>query len=297
MSINKKKDIQKNMFENMKKNCVMSVTYFFIILFMMSFVLISGCSRDTEPKNADKSLSNIIDKGTLIVGTSPPYGLMEFYDETGAIVGIDIDMAERIAEDIGVTLEVKNIDFDLMADSLNSGEIDIFISAVSITPERSKILLFSVPYFNGGQVLVTSFDSIEIEEVEMVGHSAFNGKRIIVEESGTSINNAILSYVKDPVLIPVSESELDDVKESYLTQSVYMLKNGDADAFVIDYVAAVELVKQDSSLMIHGAPFTQEFYGIVAKKGNNALISRVNDVLREMKQNREIVLIMQKWSD
>ena len=84
------------------------IFYFGVIL----LIVIAGCTTTEEKQITDSSLQDIKDKGTLVVGIDIPFGVMEFYDESGNLVGVDIDLAKEIASEIGVDLEHKNMPFD-----------------------------------------------------------------------------------------------------------------------------------------------------------------------------------------
>jgi polar amino acid transport system substrate-binding protein len=259
-----------------------------MILYLLILILfVSGCvNSDKDKQESDSSLTNINTKGILIVGTSPPYGPMEFYDDSGNIVGIDMDIAKEIASAIGVKLEIKDVDFDLLQNSIDSGEIDIAIASITITNERSEQTLFSAPYFNGGQVLVLRADDETINTVDDL-----NNKRIGVEDDRSSLKDNILNYVKNPLVKLYVDSE----ELPYTTSVTSALKNNTLDAFVVDYIAAISIIEENPDLKIFGEPFTQEFYGIATKKGNNELIDEINKILREMKRDGKLKEIENKW--
>ncbi len=252
------------------------------LICVLSLVLVSGCT--TTETVSDPSLTNIIERGVIVAGTSPPYGPMEYYDGED-IVGIDIDIAKEIALAIGVELEVKDVDFDFLLDSVDSGEVDIAVAAITITPDRSETHLFSIPYFNGGQsVVVRSASQIElINELE--------GKNVGVEDDQTPLKDAIFEHVENPLVHLHKDSDGPD----YSTTVVAKLKNETLDAFVIDYVAAVTITQENPELKILGEPFTQEYYGIATKLGNDALMDEINEILRELKRTGRLDEIKDKW--
>jgi ABC-type amino acid transport substrate-binding protein len=264
-----------------------------LALAVMCLLFLSGCSLvktnnsitdNTSVK--DDSLTKVKERGKLIAGSSPPYGVMEFYDEPGTMVGIDVDIAREIARIIGVGLEMKEIDFDSLRDSVRSGEADIAIAAMTITPERLTELLFSVPYFSGGQALIVRADDKTISML-----ADLNGRKIGVEDDGTSLKDAVLDYVENPEIVLHKESE----GIAYTSVAVDELKNGEIDAFVVDYIAAISIIKENPDLKILGEPFTQEYYGIATKLGNYALMDEINRILRDMKRTGRLDEIKNKW--
>jgi ABC-type amino acid transport substrate-binding protein len=99
------------------------------------------------------SINAIKKRGKLVVGTSadwPPYE----YVEDGKIVGIDVDIARKIAERLGVDLEVRDMKFSALIEAVKRGDVDIVIADMAITPEREKQVLFSIPYQVDSSVVI-----------------------------------------------------------------------------------------------------------------------------------------------
>ena len=135
-----------------------------LVFLSMIITLTEGLADQHKP--APLSLSDIKEKGTLLVGVDIPYGVMEFYDASGKLAGIDMDIASEIASRIGVSMEVKTMPFSKLFDALKAGEVDVVISAVTITPERQKTMLFSVPYLNAGMSIAVRKDNQSIQSLE-----------------------------------------------------------------------------------------------------------------------------------
>jgi len=118
----------------------------------------------TQQQTCPTSVNAIKKRGKLVVGTSadwPPYE----YVDNGKIVGIDIDIARKIAEKLGVDLEVRDMKFSALIEAVKRGDIDIVIADMSITPEREKQVLFSIPYQADSSVVIAKRGS-QIKSVE-----------------------------------------------------------------------------------------------------------------------------------
>lgn len=116
--------------------------------------LMTGCGSD---KKTEQGASG--EKNKIVIGLDdnfPPFG---FHDESGELVGFDIDMAKEAAKRLGIEVEFKPIDWDSKETELNSKKIDAIWNGLSITPEREKNILFSRPYENGPQILLVRADS------------------------------------------------------------------------------------------------------------------------------------------
>ncbi|MFH2020628.1 MAG: ABC transporter substrate-binding protein [archaeon] len=258
------------------------------VLLVLLLVAVTGCNtqqKTSDLQAGDNSLKNIKDKGTLIVGADIPYGMMEFFDESGNPQGVDVEIARRIASDIGVKLEFKDYIWENLFDAVKNGEVDFAISSITITPERANEMLFSSPYFNAGQVIVVEKDNNDIN-----GPLDFEGKKIGVQIDSTG-EEEVLKYTNSSMIITYPGYEL-----GVETGMIYDLKTGTTDAIVLDFIAAVDIVKNEPTLMIAGEPFTQEFYGIASKTENVLLMDEVNTILRQLKSDGSLNAIIKKYA-
>ncbi|MFH1237316.1 MAG: ABC transporter substrate-binding protein [Candidatus Aenigmatarchaeota archaeon] len=251
----------------------------FLIAAMCILIVVgfSGCTQTGV--NSGGSALKLKEPGKLIIGTNLPYEPMEFYDASENIVGIDADVAREIAAQLGLEPEIRNVDWDLLFEQVKSGDLDIIISSISITSERQREYLFSTPYFNAGQVVITRKDNTDIKFPEDL-----KNKKVSAQKDTTSAEEAA-KYSNSSTVYENSDYE----------KTVADIKNGNLDAIVMDYVAGIMLVKNDQSLKIAVEPFTQEFYGIATKLDNTALIDEVNRVLRGMKSTGKLEEVKNKW--
>ena len=232
-----------------------TIVCFFLIL------SIPGCINQEE--TLDPTIERIKDAGKLIVGTSTPYEPMEYKDENGNIVGFDIDIANEIANQLGVETDIRDMDFDLLIDAVANGEVDIAIAAITITNEREEQVSFSNPYLNAGQVIITNESNQEINIPEDLKY-----KKVGVQNSTTSEEEA-LKYT----------NETNVIKYNDYIEAVTNLEAGTIDAIIIDRPAGIGLTKDNSNIKIVGNPFTNELYGIAIKKGESALKTEINKVI------------------
>jgi len=223
-------------------------------------------------------LAEIQKRGKLIIGTEAFYPPMEYFDENGNIVGIDIEIGKRIAQTLGVEAELRHIPWQELFDKLLNKEVDILISAITILPEREEIMAFSKPYFNAGQVIVTTKDKANIiKGVEDLDNKKIGAQaQTTSEEEALKISTNVISYA--------------DYKEAKKD-----LLEGKIDAIIIDYPAAIGMTSQTKELTIVGKPFTQEFYGIALRKEDQALLEAINQILSEMQRKGELDEIISQW--
>lgn len=136
-----------------------------LVILMAIAVVGCGSTADKKPAAApaDDSLAKIKAKGRLVVGINAEFAPFEFHtmiNGKDTIVGFDIDLAKDIAKDMGVELELKELAFDALLTTLQTGQVDVIISGLSATEERRKTVDFSEPYYRGGQVLLTTNQNV-----------------------------------------------------------------------------------------------------------------------------------------
>ncbi len=227
-------------------------------------------------------LAGIVDeikkRGYLIVGTEATFPPFEFVDEkTKEIVGFDIDIAREIAKALGVKLKVEDIAFDGLIPSLLTKKIDLIAAAMTITPERAKVVSFSDPYFTAGQVIVVRKGSFMPKTFEDLV-----GKKVAVQLGTTGD-------------LEVSKIEgIEVVRFTRYTEAFLELQNGRVDAVVLDFAPAQAYVKMNPGLVISSGILSQEEYGIAVRKEDKDLLEVVNTVLRNLKKSPYDILV-EKW--
>jgi polar amino acid transport system substrate-binding protein len=226
-------------------------------------------------------LGEIKKRGEIIIGTDATYPPMESLDKQGNFSGMDVDVAQEIASDLGVKAKFKNIIWEEIFDAAKNGEVDMIISSITITKERTEILAFSDPYFNAGQVIVITTDKRGI-----INEPKDLKEYRVGVQAGTTSEEEVLKYVANPSSVNAYEN-YDLAKKDLL--------EGKIDAIVIDYPAAIGMIAEEKGLQIAGEIFTQEFYGIAIQKYQPELLSQINKSIRRLKQEGELKRIEEKW--
>ncbi|GAA0181870.1 transporter substrate-binding domain-containing protein [Clostridium sediminicola] len=252
-----------------------------VLMTSVMLVSIAGCSskKDSSGDGVEKTaFDTIVEKGVLTVGNSPDYPPFETIDEkTGETVGFDIDLLNKIGEKIGVEIELKEMSFETIVESVKSGQVDVGCSGFSITPERLESVNMSDPYLSGGQVIVTTKDS-GIKSAEDL-----NGEQVAVGIGSTCAEAA--KEIEGAEIL-----ELDDFNVAFV-----MVKNNSVKATVADISVANEYLNNDDSFIIVGEPLTIEDTAIATKKGNDKLIEEINKAIKELKEDGTIDTLKEKW--
>jgi polar amino acid transport system substrate-binding protein len=226
-------------------------------------------------------LASLYEKGELIVGTDPTYPPMEFVDENDQIVGLGVDVAKEVAKELGVKLTVEQLEWDKLFEAVNSGEVDMAISSITITQERAETYDFSNPYFSSGQSILVLTDNNSILNPEDLA-----GKTVAAYYQTTSEEEAI-KLVGDEGQVVTYDTDTDPV--------ISQLTAGDIDAIILDFPPAADAAKKHQEVKIVGDPFTSEFYGVMVKKGNSGLVSAINNTLSKIRKDNTLLELQNKW--
>ncbi len=262
------------------------ITIFVILLIILGAVFgFFYFEKNNKGAAVDPFLDKIKQSGKLVVGVDFSYGVMEFFDENKNPVGIDIDIIKEIARRLGLEVDIKSYSWDELLAATKNGEIDLAISSITITAPRSKEMLFSAPYFNGGQVVIVKTDNSGISRL-----ADLTNKKIGAQKDTTSYDEAIKLTAQD-LIITYASWDNSDLSGGIISD----LKEGKTEAVIVDYIQAISSVKDNPTLKIVGEPFTQEYYGLASKLDNTALIEEVNTILRDLKREGLLENIKNKW--
>lgn len=228
-----------------------------------------------ESAAADGELK-LVEEGKLIVSTNAEFPPYEYYD-ANEIVGIDIEIAQAIADKLGLELEVKDGAFDAIIAEVVSGKADIGIAGMTVTDERKQNVDFSDSYATGTQVVIVKEDS------EIKSAADLEGKSIGVQ----------LGTTGDIMATDIKDSKVEQYNKGM--DAVQALSQGKIDAVIIDSEPAKFYEKEVSGLNILDEAFAVEDYAIALKKGNTALQSKINEALKELKAEGKIDEIIGKY--
>ncbi len=271
------------MFSNIKSKIVGLVGV------MLIAFLLSGCSLINEKVSVDfgesEKMQEIQARGKLIVGSDVPYGVMEYVNEAGEFDGVDVAIAREIAKAMEVELEFVDYGWDELFEAIENDKIDLAMSSITITPDRAKEMLFSSPYFIGGQAML-----VEVNNSEILLPEDMRANNIGVQ-GGTTGEEEANKYGDESTIFLYDSYEDVDGKAGGITDLVA----GEIDVFVVDYVAAADIANKNELVKLVGEPFTQEFYGIATHLDNKELILGVNKVIRILKEDGVLKKIEGKY--
>ena len=224
-----------------------------IILIVTLCIFLTGCEEKKEE---------------IVMVTEAGFAPYEYYSG-GEIVGVDVDIAKRIAEKLGKKLVVKDVAFDSIISEVKTGKSDFGAAGISYTEERAKEVDFTINYAESKQVILVRKNST-IKTVDDI-----KNKRVAVQ----------LGTVADTYLSEEYPS-VSLVREKKFLAAIQDLKDRKVDVVVMDELPAKELLTDD--LIILENPLLIDEYGMVVRKGNQELLTAINDAIKEMKASGEI---------
>lgn len=221
--------------------------------------------------------------GKLTMSTNAAFPPYEMTDDNGNYVGIDIEVAEAIADKLGLELQVDDMDFDAALLAAQTGKSDMVMAGVTVTEERQTVMDFSNTYATGIQVVIVPEDS-DIASIEDM-----TGKMIGVQR-GTTGDLYCSASVEDGGFGEENVTPYDNG----LT-AVQALVNGQVDCVVIDNAPAQEFVDANPGLKILDTEYANEDYAIGVAKGNTALLDAINGALEELQADGTVQSIVDKY--
>lgn len=244
-----------------------------ILVIAAVFSVMAGCSSKSP---------TALDKKSLVIGVDDTFAPMGFRDKNNNLVGFDIDYAKAAAKKMGTSVKFQPIDWSTKEAELSSGRIDLIWNGYTITDERKQKVLFTKPYLKNSQVIVTRADS-NIKKLDDLA-----GKVVGLQSQSSAADALNASPIKSKIKT-VTEYKTNDLA---LTD----LKTGRLDAVVIDEVVINYYMSlQKDSYKVLGESLAPEEYGVGVKKGNEALLNKLQKALDEMNQDGTAAKISEKW--
>ena len=248
-----------------------------IAVIILSAALVVALAACGSSKDSDSNKSSC-KAGTLTMGTNASFPPYEYVDDNGKIVGIDAEIAQAIADKLGMKLEIKDMEFESLVPAVKAKSIDLALAGMTVNEERKQSVNFSDSYSTGVQVVIVKENS-EIKTVDDL-----KGKKIGVQAGTTSDTYCSEDFGEE------------NVKQfSNGSLAVAALANGQVDCVVIDNEPAKNYVAANSGLKILDTEYVTEDYAIAISKDNDELLKKVNNALKELKDDGTVDKIIGKY--
>ena len=243
-----------------------------------------AASASAPAASAEAPELKTVEAGKLIMSTNAQFPPYEMVADNGSFEGIDVEVAQAIADKLGLELVVDDMDFDAALLAAQNGQSDIVMAGVTVNAERQQVMEFSDSYATGVQVVIVKEDS-PIQSVDDLA----NAEMIGCQKATTGY-----IYCSDTV-------ENGGYGEDHVTAydsgatAVMALVNGQVDAVVIDNEPAKAFVAANPGLKILDTEFAVEDYAIGLKKGNTDLLNAINEAMAELKADGTFQSIVDKY--
>lgn len=226
-----------------------------ICLTILLLLSLTGCQKE---------------ENEIIMVTEAGFAPYEYY-ENGEIVGVDVEIANEIANSLGKKLVIKDIAFDSIINELKTSKADFALAGMSITEERLKEVDFSIPYTTSKQVAIVKQNST-INSIDNI----YN-KKIAVQ----------LGSVAD-LYLSENYPNTELIRQKKYLSMVEDLKADKIDLIVMDELPAEQIITNNTELKILQGYITEDSYGIAVKKGNTELLNEINSVLTKLINKNKI---------
>ncbi len=260
----------------------MKTAYLRILSLACVLLLLSACVAFAADA-ADTSLQKVMDKKEFVLGLDENFPPMGYRNEDGQIVGFDIDVAAELCNRLGITLRTQPIDWSTKEAELDAGNIDCIWNGLTITPEREKKVLFSLPYLANEQVVAVRADSGINTLADLAG-------KVVGVQAGSSGADALEGNT-DLRASLADVAEFDDFMMAMMD-----LDKGGVDAVVVDVIVANEYMsKQEGAFRKLEESVATEFFGIGLRMNDKALADAINQTLMAMAADGTLAKISTTW--
>lgn len=240
--------------------------------------VLAACAAPPDP-----TWERLQETGVLRVGMDASYPPFESIAKDGTLVGLDVDIAREISNQLGLEPEfLPNLPYDGLYDALRAERVDIVISALPIDPSRREDYAYSEPYFYAGHVLVARLQWDSVQSVaDLAGHSV----GVVLGTEGDREARRWARRLRDLNLLQYNTVE----------EALKALQESEADVVVIDRVSALRATGSDTDLTIVGEPLTMVPYACAMRRDSVRLLDAVNQALKGMEDDSTMELLISTW--
>jgi L-cystine transport system substrate-binding protein len=255
-------------------------TRFAALLIATSAVLaLSGCAGGAPSQSSADDELGLANAGTLTVATEGTYRPFSFHDQSGDLVGFDVEIAEAVAEKLDLEIEFQETQWDAIFAGLEAGRFDVIANQVSINPEREEKYLFSEPYTVSPGVIVVPDDENSIASFDdlagkTTAQSLTSNWYELAQQSGATVE-AVEGWA----------------------QAVELLRQGRVDATINDKLTFLDYENTDgpSGLKIAAETDDPASSAFALTKDKQALVDAIDEALAELRDEGVLAEISEKY--
>lgn len=259
---------------------------FFILAIAAVVISLCSCAGLSTGQHANPSthLKQISQRGELVVGTTGNMPPLNMVAKEGEIIGLEVDMAKIMANEMQVALRIKTMPFHELLPSLEKGDIDMVISGMTITSARNMSFAFAGPYMASGKSLLAKIETI----ANATSPTELNSPDVTLTALKGSTSQEFVE-----TLIPKAQFKAADTYD----EAVQLILDDKAHAMVADFPICVasQLRYPDAGFIYVNTPLTYEPYGIALPPGDAHLLNWVENFLQTLEDGKHMDLLERKW--
>ncbi len=252
---------------------------------MMALVLaaLMLCACLTACGSKGVTLDDVKTAGKLVIATSPDFPPFEELQADGTVTGIEIDILNLICKELGVELEIQQMNFDSVLPGVQAGKYDAGVSGISVTPKREKNVAFTNPYCLAAQAIVV------LEGSPVTAKADLEGKKISLQTATTAEEFCMANNYNISSFAANADAQM-------------ALTTGKVDAWVIDDLTAAEMVaayndsNPETKLVILDEAMTTEPYAFAFHKGSTELVAEINKILDKLVADGTVAKIFETYN-
>jgi ABC-type amino acid transport substrate-binding protein len=246
-------------------------------------IILIFISTLTACQSEDATWEHIQETGVIKIGLDPTYPPFEVADENG-LYGLDVDLVNAIAADLGLKTEFVLFGYDGLYDALGTHQADLLISALVIVPEKTRDFAYTKPYFNAGELLI-----VRADEQGVQGMADLNGRSLSVE-LGAQGHVEATTWARRLTGLTIHPYNTAD-------EALTAVLHHTTDAALIDAISARLFLSQNPSLVALPDPVTVEPFAIAVRVEDGRLLENLNNSLQHLQESGELDRIIATWLD
>lgn len=274
-----------------------------LVLALSALLILTACTPIMSDDAAESAEAGdgtqAQEHAVLIMATDASFPPYEFSGEVG-ITGIDIEIAGKVAEKLGMELQVKNMAFNDIISAVQNKQADIGMAALTADETRLAVVNFTASYTTSRQVIIVHKDPdvvspadlnnsdvvspAELKDSDITSPADLAGKRIGVLQ-GTPASIYCTEEFGEAAITTYTSSE----------EAAQALLHDNVDAVVIDDVPAKALAQIDENLVVLDNEYKHDDFAIAVNTDNTSLLKKINSALAELKASGEIQGIVSKY--
>ena len=251
------------------------------LLLLATVLILAGRPHD------DGSLDRVQATGIVRVGMDASFPPFESLDSAGEVVGFDVELARRIAAQMGARPQFVNIGFDSLADALVAGRVDVVVSGLPYDERRTRDLNYSQPYFNAGQLIAVRRSDAGSPDPDPDVSVLLANRRVAVEWGSMGD----LEARRLQAILP----GLSVRPHPGARAALHALAAGQADAAIADAISVYQFMASTDNSIRAVAPLTEEPYVIATRLRSRLLANAIDAALSDLRQSGSLDDLFDGW--